>query len=261
MNEGEATSGTPGLVVLAFHRVVREPERDHDVAWDDFCSVLDGIRTDRLETSLASDPAMLRGVRVALTFDDATSDHADVAVELSRRGMSGIFFVPGARVGSASYLDASQLRSIGDQGHVIGAHGWSHSSLRDMPAERMRGEIRESKAALEDVLGHGIELFAPPGGIYARGLEAVLREEGFVAARSMVWGVHRSGQDRWRIPTIPVTSFILRRGWLDRTLEAGRMPASMAWTWRAKELLPERLRIGIRRAVHAAALSSRVSIG
>ena len=41
-----------------------------------------------------SRPSTFRDVHMALTFDDATEDHFDVALELDRRGMKGVFFTP-----------------------------------------------------------------------------------------------------------------------------------------------------------------------
>jgi peptidoglycan/xylan/chitin deacetylase (PgdA/CDA1 family) len=238
------------VVVLAFHRVVYRPERDHDIGWDDFCSLLDGLDASRLTVSLGADPSTLTDVHTALTFDDATEDHFDVALELNRREMKGIFFVPPARLGSPSFLGAAQLRSIDEQGHVVGAHGLNHVPLPDLSADDLLREVKDSKRTLEDLLGHSVDLFAPPGGVYVPNLPAKLSEHGYVAARSMNWGTYQSVDDRWHIPCVPVTSFILRRGWLTRTIQAGRMPAAMRWTWRAKEILPLGLRIFVRGAIH-----------
>jgi peptidoglycan/xylan/chitin deacetylase (PgdA/CDA1 family) len=240
----------PGLVVLAIHRVVDRPERDHDIGWDEFRSLLDGLEASRLTVSLGADPSTLRGVHVALTFDDATEDHFEVALELDRRRMRGIFFVPAGRLDTRSFLNVSQLRSIDERGHVVGAHGLNHMSLPDLSAEDRLREVRDSKTALEDLLGHPVDLFAPPGGAYVPNLPKELAEQGYVAARSMIWGTYGSIDDRWHIPCVPVTSFILRRGWVTRTVETGRMPTAMRWTWKAKESLPLGLRIFVRGAVH-----------
>jgi peptidoglycan/xylan/chitin deacetylase (PgdA/CDA1 family) len=242
---------SPGVAVLAFHRVVRRPERDHDIGWTDFCALLDSLDPSRVTTELGADPSMFRDVRFALTFDDATEDHVDVALELDRRGVRGVFFVPPGRLGQPPFMGTSALRSIDERGHVVGAHGLNHVRLSGLSAEALLREVKDPKVMLEDLLGHPVDLFAPPGGAYARHLPAQLSELGYVAARSMIWGVYGSANDRWRIPCVPVTSFVLKRGWLSRTLETGRMPAAMGWTWRAKEILPLGLRSFVRGAVHA----------
>jgi peptidoglycan/xylan/chitin deacetylase (PgdA/CDA1 family) len=239
-----------GLVVLAFHRVVHRPERDHDIGWADFRALLDELDASRLTVSLEADPSTLTDVHIALTFDDATDDHFEVALELDRRHMKGIFFVPPGRLDTPSFLDASQLRSIDGQGHVVGAHGLNHMPLPELSTEDRLREVRDSKRMLEDLLGHPVDLFAPPGGAYVPSLPAELAEHGYVAARSMIWGTYESVDERWHIPCVPVTSFILRRGWATRTMETGRMPAPMRWTWRAKEILPLGLRIFVRGAIH-----------
>jgi peptidoglycan/xylan/chitin deacetylase (PgdA/CDA1 family) len=246
-----------GLVVLAFHRVVDRPERDHDIGWDDFRSLLDGLDTSRLTVSLGADPSTVTEVHVALTFDDATTDHFDVSLELDQRQVKGIFFVPPARLGKPSFLDASQLRSIDERGHIVGAHGLNHVPLPDLSADDLLREVKGPKRMLEELLGHSVDLFAPPGGLYVPNLPAELAEHGYVAARSMIWGTYRSVEDRWHIPCVPVTSFILQRGWLTRTVETGRMPTAMRWTWKAKEILPLRLRSFVRGVVHRPERASR----
>jgi peptidoglycan/xylan/chitin deacetylase (PgdA/CDA1 family) len=211
---------------------------------------LDGIEASRLTVALGADPASLTHLGVALTFDDATEDHFDVALELVRREMKGVFFVPPARLGRSSYLQASQLRSIVEQGHVIGAHGMTHVTLSELSIDDRAREIGQSKHMLEDLIGHPVDLFAPPGGAYAPGLESELAEQGYLAARSLIWGTYRCVDDRWRIPVVPVTSFVIRRGWPHRTMEAGRLPMVMRWTWRAKEALPRGIRSSVRNVVH-----------
>ena len=246
-----------GLVVLAFHRIVDHPERDHDIGWDDFRSLLDVVDASRLTVSLGADPSTFTDVHIALTFDDATEDHLDVSLELDRRKMKGIFFVPPGRLGSPSFLDASQVRSIDERGHVVGGHGLNHVPLDDLSADDLLKEVREPKRMLEDLLGHPIDLFAPPGGIYVPSLPAELAQHGYVAARSMIWGTYRSVEDRWHIPCVPVTSFILQRGWLTRTVETGRMPVAMRLIWKAKEILPLGLRTFVRGIVHRPERASR----
>ena len=240
-----------GLAVLAFHRVVRRTERDHDIGWRDFCALLDELDPSLITVALGADPSMLKDVQIALTFDDATEDHVDVARELDRRGMKGVFFVPPGRLEQRSFMSTSQLRSVDEQGHVIGAHGLNHVRLPGLSVDEQRREVRDSKVMLEGLLGHPVDLFAAPGGAYVRDLPEQLAELGYVAARSMIWGIYASVEDRWHIPCVPVTSFVLQRGWLSTTVETGRMPAAMAWTWRAKELLPLGFRSFVRGLVHA----------
>jgi peptidoglycan/xylan/chitin deacetylase (PgdA/CDA1 family) len=241
---------SPGMVVLAIHRVLDRPERDHDIRWDEFRSLLDEVEAARLSVSLGADPSTRTGVDVVLTFDDATEDHFEVAQELDRRRMRGIFFVPPGRLDTRSFLNVSQLRSIHEQGHVVGAHGLNHVSLPDLSSGDRLREVRDSKKVLEDLLGHAVDLFAPPGGAYVPSLPEELAEHGYIAARSMIWGTYRSIDDRWHIPCVPVTSFILRHGWVTRAVETGRMPTAMRWTWKVKESLPLSLRIFVRGALH-----------
>ena len=198
------TVQTAGLVVLAFHRVVTHPERDHDIGWDDLRSVLDGLDASRLTVSLGADPSTFKDLHLALTFDDATEDHFDVALELERREMKGVFFVPPAKLGRPTFLDTAQLRTMDDQGHVIGAHGLNHIRLPELSANDRSREVADSKTTLEDLLRHSVDLFAPPGGAYVPNLPAelartwlcrgTLHDLGYVPVRQMIAGRYRASR-------------------------------------------------------------------
>jgi hypothetical protein len=80
-------------------------------------------------------------------------------------------------------------------------------------------------------------------------LREQLERHGYLATRSMRWGVHRSRADRWEIPCLPVTAPTMRQGWITTAVATGRLPAAGMRALRAgKALLPARLKQVFRRA-------------
>ena len=245
---GDATADDSSLLVLAFHRVVARRERDHDLSWTAFVNFLDRIAEGH-EFVAALDP-MPAGRKIVLSFDDATSDHAHVGDELARRDLAGLFFVPSGRLGSPGHLTVAELLQLQSHGHTIGSHGVTHRLLDALPPGELTHELEASKADLERILGIGVSYFAPPGGVAARGLDALLEQRGYRASRSMRWGIYTSERDRWEIPVLPVTELTVQRGWLDDALAMWRVPTIMRAVSAGRRLAPATLRPRLRSVVH-----------
>ncbi|MCW5661949.1 MAG: polysaccharide deacetylase family protein [Burkholderiaceae bacterium] len=100
-------------------------------------------------------------------------------------------------------MSSQQVRELRSMGMQIGAHTITHPILASMTDESARAEIVDSRRHLEAILGEPVRLFAypngKPGGDYdARHVEMV-REAGFAAAASTVWGVSTRGSDRFQL--------------------------------------------------------------
>lgn len=100
-----------------------------------------------------------------ITFDDG--DFSNIATALPMlvdRKLRATFFITGNFIGRAGMLGREDVRTIHRAGMRIGAHGMSHGFLEDMDLASLRRELRDSKAILEDVIGHGVDAMALPGG-------------------------------------------------------------------------------------------------
>ena len=152
---------------------------DHD------CSV---IPLGRLVRYLyGGDPIPPRSIVV--TFDDGFESVYDYAFPiLSRYDFSAtVFLVPGycgqqndwpgqpLAIPCSSLLSWSQIREMDRQGIEFGAHSLSHPRLDLLSSEMVAQELLDSKACIQDQLGHSIELFAYPYGWYSEAVKAVVR--------------------------------------------------------------------------------------
>jgi peptidoglycan/xylan/chitin deacetylase (PgdA/CDA1 family) len=118
---------------------------------------------------------------ILLTFDDGGVDALHVAAPLlESHGMRGIFFMTTGMIGKPGFLDQGQLRELAQRGHAIGSHSATHPPrFSALTREAMLGEWRESRAALEEILGAHVRLASVPGGYHSAEVEATAAEAGF----------------------------------------------------------------------------------
>ncbi len=237
--------------MLTFHRIVTHVERDHDVSWQSFRSLLDRLAA----TELAFTTELRRPLdrSLALTFDDGSEDHLSVAEELATRKLPGVFFIPSGRVGTRGGLTVADARRLPALGHAIASHARDHVPLAGLTRAELRVQVEESKARLEDVAAVRVSAFAPPGGIGHAALADELDRAGYDASRSTSWGFYRSADDRWRISCLPVTELTLRRGWIDAAAAGWSLPRAMRVTAAVRRIVPAPAATRLRGRLHAAA--------
>ncbi len=103
------------------------------------------------------DPAEL-----ALTYDDGPNPAATARVLelLAKHTVRATFFL----IGDSVRKEPSLAREIAAAGHCVGNHTMTHPWLSYQSAGRIRSEIADANALIEDTLGAKIALFRPPHG-------------------------------------------------------------------------------------------------
>jgi peptidoglycan/xylan/chitin deacetylase (PgdA/CDA1 family) len=105
-----------------------------------------------------------------------------------------------------------------DAGEIIdvGAHTVTHAHLSSLPLAAQQKEIRASKAALEEILGHSVKTFAYPFGSrsdFNAETVAIVRDAGFEMACANFPGIAWRRSDRFQLPRLLV------RNWDGETFE------------------------------------------
>jgi peptidoglycan/xylan/chitin deacetylase (PgdA/CDA1 family) len=174
-----------GIPILMYHLVspdVPAPFRSYTVTPARFRQQLQALRRLRF-TSIGADDlvaawdgsAPLPARPVLITFDDGFRDcltHA--APVLQEHGFTATMYVVGGLLGGRSrwmtdvpdlpLVDAGELRELEAAGVRCESHAWSHPRLATLGSADIRRELRDSRAALEDVLGHEVRHLAYPHG-------------------------------------------------------------------------------------------------
>jgi peptidoglycan-N-acetylglucosamine deacetylase len=127
---------------------------------------------------------------VALTFDDGPNEAVTPKLleVLARYNVRATFFAIGAYVREQPDL----ARQVLAAGHLLGNHTMHHPELSLQPAARIRQELADCNAALEDITGAPIRFFLPPFGARRPYVLRAARELGLTP---VMWNV--TGND-WK---------------------------------------------------------------
>ncbi len=100
--------------------------------------------------------------QIALTYDDGPNPNAtpELLDLLAEHDVRATFFMIGRFVRAEPAL----VRRIADAGHAIGNHTMTHPWLAWQTPTRIREELAQCNAALEDTSGSPVQLFRPPHG-------------------------------------------------------------------------------------------------
>jgi peptidoglycan/xylan/chitin deacetylase (PgdA/CDA1 family) len=151
---------------------------------------------------------------VVLTFDDGFADFHSTAFPLLRAfGFTATIFVTAGMIGSAGppavmplgrMLTWTQLHEIAEAGIEVGAHSYTHPQLDQLPAPRIRQELRTSKTEIEDHLGRSVPGMAYPYGYFSAAVVTAAECAGYLyscAVGNTMGGTHA---DPFRQPRLTV---------------------------------------------------------
>jgi len=99
--------------------------------------------------------------------------------------MTGTFYVP-LRYAAVERMSVSQLRQLRTMGMEIGSHTISHPRLRDVGDDKAFRELRDSRDALENMLGEPVTSFCYPEGKLRPGLAELVHAAGYTLARTTI---------------------------------------------------------------------------
>jgi peptidoglycan-N-acetylglucosamine deacetylase len=121
---------------------------------------------------------------IALTYDDGPNDEATERLleVLARHQAHATFFLIGRFVCQRPGL----VREIAAAGHLIGNHTMTHPWLAWQSAARVRQELADCNAALEDALGAPVRYFRAPHGARRPFVLRTARELGLIPVQ---WNV------------------------------------------------------------------------
>jgi peptidoglycan/xylan/chitin deacetylase (PgdA/CDA1 family) len=119
-------------------------------------------------------PPLTTSPAVLFSFDDGgIGALRRTAPLLESFGARGAFFVPSQWTGKPAFLDAAGLRSLVAGGHLVGTHTFSHPrALSRLPLATIEDEWRRGRDALEQAIGHPVQVGSVPGGFYSRRVAA-----------------------------------------------------------------------------------------
>jgi peptidoglycan/xylan/chitin deacetylase (PgdA/CDA1 family) len=236
------------ILILTYHRIVENAgaiREFFDVSAAEFDSHLATVK--RAWGASLYPQVLYRQPRVGprnrsgllVTFDDGTADHyLSAAPILERHGLSGVFFVSTALLGTSGYLTVSQCRELTARGHAIESHSHDHVHLSSLSEEELCPQLTESRRRLKESGLGQCDLLAPPGGYFNDSVVQAAKNCGYLAVRSLEWGYNRN-LDPFRLQCITVNRKTAGK-WFG-PLISPRFEIAKQFLYRAKETLKQRL--------------------
>ncbi|MFI9121690.1 polysaccharide deacetylase family protein [Streptomyces bikiniensis] len=161
---------------------------------------------------------------VVLTFDDGFADLVGPTAEaLASRGLPATAYLttgaitPGrpCLLPPAPMMTLSQAPRLEQYGMEVGAHTVTHPQLDTLASNVLRRELRESKAALEDVLGHEVIHLAYPHGYNSPAVRRAAKAAGYASAVAVRHALSSRTDELFRLARL-----IVRRGHTTADVEA-----------------------------------------
>jgi peptidoglycan/xylan/chitin deacetylase (PgdA/CDA1 family) len=188
-----------GVVVLIYHRVGARAQSEIDLPADEFDRQMAWLAETGRVVDLHTAVAQLAGADVEIpvanpvvvTFDDGTSDLAEVALPiLARHQVPATVYIATRHVdeqlpwpAEGTPLSWAGAKELVDSGLVtIGSHTHSHALLDRLRPDEAADELDRSQALIEDNLGIPADHFAYPKAVAPpAAIEALVRDR-FVSA-------------------------------------------------------------------------------
>lgn len=125
---------------------------------------------------------MGRELLLTTSWDDGHPLDFRIAEMLERHGLTGTFYV--LQQAETEVMSGAQIQDLSKR-FEIGAHTLNDTRLHDLPEAEARRQMGSSRAWVEDITGKPCTVFCFPGGKFRRSQLPLLRESGFVAARTV----------------------------------------------------------------------------
>ena len=104
---------------------------------------------------------------IMITFDDTREEQFKIgAAEMKKHGFKGVFFIMTVSINRPGYMSKEQIKSLSDDGHVVGAHTWDHHMVTKYTGDDWNTQLVKPKAKLEKIIENPVTDFAYPFGLW-----------------------------------------------------------------------------------------------
>jgi peptidoglycan/xylan/chitin deacetylase (PgdA/CDA1 family) len=120
---------------------------------------------------------------IMITFDDTREEQFNIgASEMKKYGFKGVFFIMTISINRPKYMTNEQLKSLSDDGNIIGAHSWDHHMVTKYEGQDWENQLTKPKKKLENIIGKPVNYFAYPDGIWNQAAITQIQKNGYKLA-------------------------------------------------------------------------------
>ncbi|TDD78248.1 polysaccharide deacetylase family protein [Flavobacterium caseinilyticum] len=120
---------------------------------------------------------------VMITFDDTREEQFSIgATEMKKYGFKGVFFIMTVSINRPGYMSREQIKTLSDDGHVVGAHTWDHHMVTKYSGDDWNTQLVKPKAKLEEIIGKPVTDFAYPFGLWNTAAIPEIKKSGYEMA-------------------------------------------------------------------------------
>jgi peptidoglycan/xylan/chitin deacetylase (PgdA/CDA1 family) len=146
----------------------------------------------------------------ALTFDDGCLDNYTHAYPILRKyDCPASYYVVTDWVGGPDRMTRAMVREVADNGVTVGSHTVSHPRLSTLPPDKVRQELRDSRAWISDLTGLECTEFCYPYGDYSPAVKRLVAEEGYACAAAV--SLRGPLNDRFAVPRVVLPTTVSPR--------------------------------------------------
>ena len=165
-------------------------------------------------------PGAIKGLEVALSFDDGYSSLHDIAMPLlAERGACATVYLTTGEIGERhrrpsdpkaghypgqQFLTWRDVKALARAGWTIGSHGVKHLDLTGVSSAAAHDQLEQSRQEIERRLEMDCRHFAYTWGRFSTSLQQLVAEAGFETAVSGLHGPITNASPRLALPRIDV---------------------------------------------------------
>lgn len=159
------------------------------------------LTTDRYSlTKLSSSSSKFNEGMVSFTFDDGyLTAYLRAFPKLDAAGFKGGAYIISTYTGFSGYTSRMLVLDLYARGHEIGTHTRTHPHLTQLALAQIHNEIDGSKNDLEAIGISPNNVFVYPYGDYNGTVKQVVKDAGFIGARSSDIGYNTKNTDRYAL--------------------------------------------------------------
>ncbi len=159
---------------------------------------------------------------VTLAMDDGFKSVFELAFPiLEARGLPSTQYISSGLLNTPGHMTTEDMLLMQAYGHEIGSHTKTHPDLALISAEEAREEIEGSRNDLLAMGATSVETFTYPFGSFNDMTKQMVRDAGFIGARSVNAGFNTSESDRYALLDQHVESHVpieQIKQWIDQAI-------------------------------------------